>query len=822
MRRAQTRILFLSVLTAAALVLSSSDARTFDAQPPVDLTRIVSVSVEPATVELVGPRALRGLLVHGVRDDGRIVDLTRVADYQSTAPEFLVVTDDGVVMSAADGSGQVVIDVAGRKLSVGVRVTDSLAPRDFHFERDIEPILSKYSCNGSGCHGKAEGQNGFKLSVFGFDSQADYNALTKEARGRRTFVGDASRSLLLTKATGQVPHGGGVRLALGSPEYNKIRDWIAAGVPIGDPEAPRVARIEIHPAERILDFSAEQQLRVIAHYSNGRTEDVTAIARYQSNNEGLADVDESGLVLVGEAPGQVAVMATYMGAVDTFQALIPRSETIAEYPRLAERNFIDTLVHAKLRKLNIVPSGRSSDAEFLRRIYLDVIGTLPTAAEARRFLDDQRPDKRDMLVSELLKRPEYADYWALKWADLLRVDRRTLGQKNAYAYYQWIRGSFAENKPVDRFVDEILTLSGRTKDSPQVNFYRAVGGAKKLTDTVAQVFLGIRIECAQCHHHPFDRWSQTDYYGMTAFFQQVKRAGTSRGEIMTAAGDPQTKHPRSGETIFAHALGEPMPEASPPGDRRRVLSDWMTAADNQWFARNSVNRVWAHMMGRGLVVPVDDFRATNPPTNPELLDALAKHFVDHQFDLHDLIHTIASSEAYQRTSRPNETNAQDEQNYSRALFKRMDAEVLFDALCQVTGRDEKFTAVPHGYRAIQLWDSEVDHYFLKLFGRPTRKTACDCERNSEPTVGQVLHVLNAPAIHGKLAHEGGRINQLVKRHSADERLVEELYLTFFGRLPDDSETSSAVQYIRQNGDRREASEDLAWSLMNSLEFVFNH
>ena len=443
--------------------------------------------------------------------------------------------------------------------------------------------------------------------------------------------------------------------------------------------------------------------------------------------------------------------------------------------------------------------------------------------EARRFLDSSDPAKRSHLIDELLKRPEYDDYWALKWADLLRVDRQALGHKRAYAYYEWIRQSFAENKSLDQFVRDILTFAGNTTDAPQVSFYRVVGDPNKIASTVSQVFLGVRIECAQCHHHPFDRWSQTDYYGMTAFFRQVNRKGTIRGEMMVPDGNPKASHPRTGATIYAHALGETMPDKLLSGDQRQMLADWMTGTDNPWFARNAANRLWAHLMGRGLVEPVDDFRDTNPPSNPELLDALASYLVENGYDVKELIRAITASATYQRTSRPNETNEEDEQNYSRALLKRLDAEVLLDAVCQVTGLNEKFRGVPFGARAIELWDSEVDHYFLKLFGRPTRKTACQCERSTQPTVGQVLHLLNSPEIHIKLSHEAGRIAQLVDNHPGDRELIESIYLTFLSRRPISGEQAIAIDYFNKNDNgRRVAAEDLAWSLMNSLEFMFNH
>jgi hypothetical protein len=784
---------------------------------------VVAVRVSPEAVRLRGPLAAWSLLVDGETADDHLLDLTRAAHFESADPKVAVVTEAGRVRGAADGSTTVRVTAAGRTLTVPVTVAGAGEPRRFNFENDIIPLFSRFGCNASGCHGKAEGQNGFKLSVFGFDPGVDYAALTMEGRGRRVFPAAPEHSLLLAKASGRVPHGGGVRISAGSAEYETLRAWIAAGLPFGDPADPKVVSIRVEPAERLLAMHGEQQLRVVARYSDGREADVTPHAKFQSNNDGLAAVSAGGLVSAGDAPGDVAVMAGFMNAVDTFRALVPRSEHVEHYPAVPENNFIDTLVFRKLRKLNVVPSDLADDAEFLRRVYLDVIGTLPTADEARRFLADRRPDRRARLVDELLRRPEFADYWSLKWADLLRVDRQALGHKDAYRYYRWIHDGFATNKPLDRFARELLTAEGPLGESGPASFYKAVPKPGEAASTLSQVLLGVRIACAECHHHPFDRWAQDDYYGMTAFFAPLAVRASPAGEVLQAAGDPPTRNPRSGAVIPAHALGTAAAAAPRSGDRRRLLADWLTAPDNPYFARNLANRAWAHFFGRGLVEPVDDVRATNPPTNPELLDALARHLAESKYDFRELIRAITASRVYQLASRPNPTNERDEQNYSRALLKRIDAEVLLDMVCQTTGVGERFAGVPGQVRALQLWDSKVPHYFLKLFGRPVRVSACECERNGEPSVAQVLHLLNAPEIEAKLSHEGGRIARLVRDQADDAALVEELYLTFYSRPPTAEERGTAVAYLRRDpAKRRQAAEDLAWGLLNSLEFGFNH
>jgi hypothetical protein len=786
------------------------------AAPPV-----VAVRVDPAALRLHGPRAGCSLLIDGQTAEGRPIDLTPAARFASADPRVAVVNEAGRVRGVADGSTTVTVIAAGRTLTVPVTVTGTGEGHRYNFDNDIEPLFGRFGCNSAGCHGKAEGQNGFKLSVFGFDPAADFAALTKEGRGRRVFPEAPEHSLLLAKPSGRVPHGGGVRIRPGSDEYETIRGWIAAGLPFGDPSDPKVVSVRVEPHARVLAMHGRQQLRVIARYSDGHEADVTPHAKFQSNNDGLAAADADGLVTAGESPGDAAVMVSFMNAVDVFRIFVPRSEPIANYPALPANNFIDTLVFRKLRRLNVVPSGRADDAEFLRRVSLDVIGTLPTAAEARRFLADRRPDRRARLVDALLERPEFADYWALKWSDLLRVDRQALGHKDAYRYYRWIRDSFAANKPLDRFARELLTAEGPLREAGPAAFYKAVVRPGEAASTVSQVFLGVRIACAQCHHHPFDRWGQDDYYGMQAFFAPLAVRATPGGEELLASGDPPTRNPRTGAVVPAHVLGGPPIGAA--GDRRRLLADWLTSPENPWFARNLANRAWAHFLGRGLVEPVDDVRATNPPTNPELLDALARHLVESRYDFRQLIRTITASRVYQLSSRPNRTNERDEQNYSRAPLKRIEAEVLLDMVCQATGVGERFPGVPGHVRAVQLWDSKTPHYFLKLFGRPVRVSACECERNAEPSVAQVLHLLNGPEIEAKLSHEGGTVARLVREQKDDAVVVEELYLTFYSRLPTAKERETAVAYLRRDpAKRRQAAEDLAWGLLNSLEFVFNH
>ena len=702
-----------------------------------------------------------------------------------------------------------------------VAATDA-APRPFHFENDITPILTRFQCNTSGCHGSAEGQNGFKLSVFGFDAPADYAALIKEGRGRRVNFAAVDGSLLLRKASGSMPHGGGTRLRVGSKEYETLRAWIRAGAPFGDPAAPKVVGLTIAPAERLMAMQATQPLRVTARFSDGYETDVTAWAKFQTNNDNIASVSEAGVVTANAVPGEVAVMASYLSQVVAFRAIVPRTAKVA-FPTLDESNILDKLVNARLRKLNILPSPPADDASFLRRVYLDVIGTLPTLAETKAFLADRRADRRTRLVDALLERPEYADAQALVWADILRIDRDALGPKRAQAYQRWLTRSFAVNKPFDRFVRELVLAEGSLDEVAPANFYKAIAKPNEMASAVAQNFLGIRIACAQCHHHPYDRWSQDDYFGMVGFFAPLTVRKTDRGEVLETVGNPVTKNPRTALTVFAHALGTPMPAADPVGERRVAFADWLTADENPWFAKNLANRLWAHYLGRGIVEPVDDLRDTNPPTNPELLDALTREVKSLRYDLKKIARLIVTSQTYQRSSQPLPENESDETNFSRALFRRIPAEVLLDAVSQATGAPERFREMPTGARAVQLWDNKTQHYFLKLFGRPQRISSCSCERNQEPSVAQVLHLFNSPEIQQKLAHDRGTVAKLTAKRTSDVDLVNDMYLTFLSRSPSGRERDIAVSHLANHAnERRQAAEDLAWTLLNSLEFVFNH
>jgi len=715
---------------------------------------------------------------------------------------------------------------SGLVLTILVAQTAAADPprRDLHFTNEILPILNRYGCNASGCHGKAEGQNGFKLSVFGFDPAADHAALTQESRGRRVLPSIPEQSLLLLKASGGMPHGGGVRILRGTPEYKTLRDWIAAGMPVGHPDSPRVTALRVSPSEQVMAFRSRQPLKVTAVYSDGHERDVTHFCRFQSNRDAVATVDEFGVVTTQDVPGDVAIMAAYLDTIAVFTALVPRP-TESGIPFPTPITDLDRHVDAKLRKLRIVPAPVCDDATYLRRVTLDLTGRLPTPAESRAFLQNTASDKRAALVEALIQTPAYAEYWALKWSDWLRVDRQALGHKAAYAYYKWIRDNLAHNRPFDAFVRELVTVEGPLADRPAASFYKVAKDPGDAAAMLCQSLLGVRIECAKCHHHPFDRWSQDDYVGMQGYFAPLTFKSTPRGEMLIASRQAPVRHPRTGAVITPHPLGAPTPTDDAFRDRRRELADWMTDPANPWFARTLGNRIWAHFLGRGIVEPVDDVRSTNPPTNPELQEALAVDLVQSGFDLRQLIRKITASRTYQASTAVNESNAADDQNFSRGLMKRLPAEVLLDAICDATGVPEKFDGMPAGTRAVQLWDSQATNYFLTTTGRPIRSTVCECERVGEVTVSFVLHALNSPNLEAKFSHESGRISRLLREHPEQNApVIDELYLAFFSRFPLESEQQAARRHLDDAGPngRRAACEDLAWSLMNSLEFMFNH
>ncbi|MFM8890604.1 MAG: DUF1549 and DUF1553 domain-containing protein, partial [Planctomycetia bacterium] len=626
---------------------------------------------------------------------------------------------------------------------------------------------------------------------------------------------------------GVLPHAGGARLDPDSPDSRLVRRWIAEGARPARATAPTVERLEVFPAERLLAAGESQQLVVTAVFSDGQRRDVTAPAVYEANVAGMARTTPRGLVTAGAETGDVAVMARYQAHVSVFRATIPLGRPVTALP--PERNFIDTHVFAKLRLLGLPPSPPADDATFLRRVTIDVAGRLPTAEEARGFAADTAPDKRDRWIDRLLESPDYAETFATKWSAVLRnkrdPDNSDLSKPGTYGFYEWLRQSLEENRPYDRIVRGILTASGEMSENPPVAWFRAVRQNENRVEDVAQLFLGQRIQCAKCHHHPFDRWSQADYYSLLAFFSQVgEKPGFSPVEprLYHKGGAASVEHPRSKAKLAPAGLSGAPLALDPQDDPRPALVDWMAAKENPFFARSLVNRYWRHFFGRGIVDPEDDMRLTNPPTNPRLLDALADHFTTQGYDLKDLVRTICRSSTYQLSSTPTDDNLEDRQNFSRFYPRRLQAELLADAIDAVSGSVTRYSGLPAGARAMELPDTDFSSAFLEVFGRPKGESACECERGSDANLAQGLHLLNAKDLADKLAAGGGRAEKLAADRERDRALkIEELYLTAYGRVPTSSEAAFVSSYLAEKQDAKSAYEDLIWSLVNTKEFLFN-
>ncbi|MFO0927310.1 MAG: DUF1549 domain-containing protein [Gemmataceae bacterium] len=698
--------------------------------------------------------------------------------------------------------------------------------RPLHFANDIAPLLTRYGCNAGGCHGKASGQNGFKLSLFGFDADFDYNALVREARGRRLFPAAPTHSLLLTKATGQVAHGGGKRIALDSEAYDTLLRWVRQGAPRGSADAPTIRRLEVVPTARVLDRHGRQQLAVRAHGTDGSVRDVTRQTQFQSNEVAVAAVDEDGLVRTFELAGEASVMARYQGKVAVFRATVPLGKPIAQVPDFPVRNFVDTHMLAQWKKLGLVPSALGSDGEFLRRASLDLCGRLPAPEEARAFLADRSPDKRAKLIDRLLDDRDYAAYWALRWGSILRNASLAGSEAAAYAFHDWMKEMIGRNRPYDQFVRGIVAAAGEWQDAPAINWFWQMRDDplhQPVSDT-AQVFLGLRLQCAKCHHHPYERWSQDDYYGLAGFFTRLGRKSFGEPPPYYAARTATTgeRHPRTGKPLEPKLLDGPVLTIAPEDDPRHRLVDWMARPDNPFFARALVNRVWGHLMSRGLVDPVDDLRETNPPSNPELLDALAADFVKSRFDVKHLLRTICTSRTYQLSAIPNEYNIHDRQNHARYYGKRLIAEVLLDAVDHLCGTRTRFNRMSRNARAVDLPHEGFGSYFLDVFDRPPRSSPCECARSNGASLPAVLHLANSPEVEDRIARGDGRVARLVKDRVPPEKAIEELYLTAYARYPTAAEVRRGLEHLTKAATPQRGLEDLVWALLNTREFLFNH
>jgi hypothetical protein len=838
-------LLALAALSCAGGSLHAGDLYTSKAPAMLDNVvlpkpgEIKSFTTYPTHIALKGADDAQQLVLTALLQNGRLQDLTGDARYEVADKKIVRVTSTGRVIPLANGATEITAAYGDKVVRLPVTSANCDVNLPINFGNQIVPIFTKLGCNSGGCHGKASGQNGFKISLLGFEPEVDYIALVKEARGRRLFPAAPDSSLLLLKAAGGMAHGGGKRMEVGSDEYRLIRRWIAAGMPYGEKTDPVVTRISVSPEHRVMTRNNHQQFAVYAHYSDGSVEDITRRAQYESNDQEIAVVDSSALVRTLGMSGEAAIMVRYQEHVGTFRATVPLGAKVPEYA-FPVQTLVDRYTNKKWLDLGLAPSEVCTDEEFIRRLSLDLTATLPTPARVTAFVADKDPKKREKLVDTLLESPEYTYYFANKWADILRVKRRGQADRarGTFAFHEWIRGSIAADKPYDEFARGILGASGDEVSNPPTVWYKELQNPEQFVDDTAQVFLGLRLACAQCHHHPYEKWSQDDYWGIAAFFGRVARKRVIVAGEQSSQGGPATKtvvytrsrgnvtNKRTGQSALMKPLdGKPM-NVGPYDDPRQKLVDWMVDPNNPFFARAVANRYWAHFFGRGIVDPLDDMRVTNPPTNPELLDALAKDVIESKYSLKHLIRTICKSRTYQLSSTPNEFNRHDKQNYARYFPRRMSAEVLFDAVNLVVDSPAPFGGLPQDRhapnRAIMLPDESFPSYFLDVFGRPQRISACECERVSEANLAQALHLLNSDEVQNKLARAGGRPDVLAKDPRPDAEKVEEMFLWAFARKPTAQQREAALADIAKHAaNKKIAYENILWALLNTKEFIFN-
>ncbi len=794
-----------------------------------------AIEVIPNQVSLHGKFARAQLLARDATNNTVSVekwaDLTGRVTWSSSNPSVVTVDTLGRLHAVADGSAVIQAELAGQTSHVSVTV-NGVDTTKVEFVRDIRPILNKAGCAAAACHASQHGKGGFKLSVFGFDPAADYEVIARASRQRRVNLAIPDWSLVLRKPATAIPHGGGLRLPPGSTEYETLRNWIAAGATRPRKDVGEVAELSVTPARRVTQVGRTQQLRVVASYADGSTRDVTALTKFDSMDDGVLKVSDEGVVqCVGQ--GQATIMIRYEGQTQIATFVVPYSDSI-ELAGWRNNNFIDDLAAAKFRELGLEPSPLCDDATFIRRAYLDAIGSLPTVKETRAFLESTDPAKRSRLVDRLLGltgdpaldiyNDRYATFWTLKWSDLIRNNSKDLGEQGMWALHNWIKDCFRTNRPIDAVVRELVVAKGSIYSNGPANYFRVNKDAAALTESTAQLFLGIRLECAKCHHHPFETYSQADYYGLAAFFARVGSKSSEefglfgRDRVVMVRASGEVRHPRTRELMKPTPLGgEPIDDSL---DRRIPLADWLTSADNPYFARSVANRYMGYLLGRGLVEPLDDMRSTNPPSNAQLLDQLARDFVEHHFDLKQLMRTIMHSRLYQLSSQPTPANLSDRRFYSHYLVKRISAEPLLDAIDQVTEVQTKFRNLPLGTRAIALPDAEYPNYFLNTFAKPRRASVCECERSPDENLAQALHTLNGDTLATKIAHKKGRVARLLEAKTPHEQIVRELYLAALCRPASEAELALSRQFLEESPSPKECYEDLLWALVNSKQFLF--
>lgn len=793
------------------------------------------ITVLPPSVELTGPEARQQLIAEASLANHQ-EDWTRTAEWSSSDPKIATVDEHGMVRPIGDGDVTITARAKGVTATVAVSVKNSHAPFTWSFRNHVIPVMTKMGCNQGACHGALAGKNGFKLSLRGYDPDADYDTLTRSSVGRRVSLTDPASSLIVAKPSFAIPHGGGKRFAKDSLEYRVVEEWIAAGAPPPSGTDVQIRGLEVFPAAAVLSPEAEQQIVVRAKYSDGHTEDVTRWVKFSSSNEGVATVDDWGRVKMNGS-GEAAITLWYSSRVLYSRVSVPFANEItsATYDKYPRRNFIDDLAVTKWKNLHLAPSKLADDSEFLRRAYLDAIGVLPKSEDVENFLADTSSDKRTKLIDRLLQKDEFVDYWSYKWSDLLLVSSRRLNSTAMWAFYDWIRESVKQNKPWDKFARDIFLSSGSTRENGALNYFVLHKDPIELSENATQAFLGQRITCARCHNHPLEKWTQIQYFQMANLFARVgvKNGGAAGENIVFAKASGDVLYPKSARPLPPAPLDAANMPLDSTEDRRIVFAKWLTSPDNAMFSRTIVNRVWANFMGRGLVDPMDDLRATNPASNEELLAALSKDFVDHGYDVQRLIRTIMNSTLYQLSSEANATNQSDNIYYSKHIIRRLSAEVILDAMSQVTGAPTAFSSYPVGTRALQLPDTQVKSDFLASFGRPARVLCDAAERASDPTITQALHVINGDTLNKKLSSPDGTIALFMKLGLSDRRILEYMYISAFSRYPSDSERAAVAAALEKTrlekgteearrDAHRQALEDMVWAMLTSKEFLFNH
>ena len=780
-----------------------------------------AITCSVASVELADAFAGRQLLVS---ENG--VDVTRTATYSTSNNKTAVVDAKGYITPTGDGVARVSVKHGNDVVEIPVAVTGFGTGRGVDFRTEVMPLLSKHGCNAGGCHGKASGQNGFKLSLFGFDTDFDYAAIAKEARGRRLFPANPDQSLFLLKGTGKLPHGGGKRLDPNSSDYLVMRRWIATGSPASAPDVPKVTKLRVLPADAVLRPGQFQQLAVMAEYSDGSTRDVTRQSEFFSNLDVVAAVDSDAGVKAGKESGEAAVMARHMGFVAVFKALVPHGPPLTEIPEFVPLNKVDELAVAKWKKLGLKPSPTCDDQTFIRRLTVDLCGRLPTAAETTAFVADTDAKKRAKLIDKLLDSADYPAYFAMKWGGILRNSNLAGADQAAVAFHHWLKDMVARNRPYDEFVRGIVAAAGEWQDAPAINWLwqNRDDQLHQVTADVAQVFLGTRLQCAKCHHHPYERWGQADYYGLAGFFTRLGRKNFGQPPPYYASATPTTgeRDPTTGKVPEPKYLDGPVGKFTADEDPRHALVDWMAKPENPYFAKSLANRMWGHFLGRGLVSEVDDLRETNPASNPELLEFLAKDFIAKKFDVKHVIRTILNSRVYQLSAEPTEFNKHDRQNFARYYARRLPAEVFLDAVNASCGVKGGFSGVSANARAIDLPHEGFGSYFLDIFDRPKRVTVCECERSTGATLGQVLLLANSEEVEGKIADGNGRVAKFFKEKKPTSDMIDELYAAALSRPATPAEKKRVTEYIEKAENKQRAVEDVLWALLNTREFMFNH